>query len=579
MARHIALINVLDSMPLAIDLTVREDGERGLDDLEALRQAVAAQLRAGVSDAWFRRVLEGMSIEVAEDNLQLQQLDELFRNEPGLVIGMTHYAPGDGGGPGQIWQAMMALDDINQATMQNLRTTAQLNALAGGLADLRGDDVYEANALAVVADIPWERGTFSDFEQPVRRGLLPDRVDDKQYNRGPFDVLFGWRGTDGTSGGAGSIPGPGAPPLTGPPRPPVAATTYRTYGTQAWMINQVPSKPYERLRYWTAQLANIKRSYIWPGGPLQTVIDPMWEIDIQRDRERADESSGRFAWDYADNDRSDIKETLYVVAEIKSRVRNNAGSPGTQGVTWDYIRRPGVATPFLMFRSGWHDARQGPPMNVQSAGPTSWRKVNDHIWRLSASYMTNPDDGTLGGDPEIGLPPRRTGTDPDGNPVYAAQEVFWEIDFMLVGVNVGPEVEVRDPYIGFDAQAADAPAPMDFNHDLLGYDQLAGRRQYLSVLAIAQQADQGLFWPSRFDEGKPYPYTVAIAQAKVFNNHSWDLWTQMWHAQLEPVSDYPQWLGALENFPADSYPTQGDAEQMHRYLASLEDLAELLLTH
>ncbi len=573
MARLIALINVLDAMPLAVDLSVRDATEEDLDDVEALRQAVGAQLRRGVTDSWFRRALESMSFQVAEDNAQLLELDERFRLDPDLVADMTHYNRG-----GHIWRALFALDDINQSAMENMRAMAQLNALVGGRSNLRGPS-GDATALAIVPDIPWQRGRFDDFRRPVQQGLLPAGVDDKQYNRGPFDTLFGWRWTDGSQGGPGSVPGPGAPPLTSAPTEPRPATFYRVYGTQSWMLNHIPYNDYERLRHWVVTLANIKMSYVWPGRPIQTVVDPAWEIDIARDNERSSDRNDKHAWGWAADEPSAIKETLYIVSEIKSRTPNNNGSPGSQGVTWQYIRRPNTPNPFLYYRSGWHDARNGPPMGVRSASPIQYRRVNDHIWRLSATYLTNPNDATLGGDPDIGLPPKRIGTDPDGNPVYEAQTVYWEMDFMLVGVNVGPEIEVRNPYEGFNPDSDAAPAPIDLNHALLAHDNYEARRQYLSVLAIAQQRDKALFWSSRFDAGKPYPHTVAIAQAKVFNNHSWDLWTQMWHAQLEPVSRYDDWVDALSRFPSDGYPDAAQADELNRYLSSIAPLADLLLTH
>ncbi len=573
-ARLIALINVLDSMPLAVDLTVVDPSEDNLDDMEALRQAVGAQLRRGVPDAWFREALLSMSFRVAQDNAQLLELDERFRLDPELVADMTHYNRG----PGHIWRAIFALDDISQSTIQNMRAMAQLNALKGGTANLRGEG-SDVTALAIVPELPWRRGTFDDFRRPVQQGLLPVDVDDKQYNRGPFDVLFGWRWTDGQQGGPGTIPGPGAPPVAGPPSLPVPATRYRVYGTQRWMLDQIPYNDYERLRYWVTTLANIKMGYVWPGTPLRTVVDPNWEIDISHDNERSSDRNQSYVWEVASDDPSSIKETLYVVSEIKSRVSNEQGLPGMRGVTWNYIRRPNTANPFLFYRSGWHDARNGPPMQVRSSTPVRWRRVNDYIWRLSATYETNPNDATLGGDPEIGLPPRRIGTDPQGNPVYEAQTVYWEMDFMLVGANIGPEIIVRNPYEGFNPQSPDAPAPIDLDHARLPHDNWEARRAYLSVLAIAQQRDRALFWSSRFDAGKPYANTVAIAQAKVFNNHSWDLWTQMWHAQLEPVSDYDAWVDALANFPADGYPDNADADALRRYLASLAPLADLLLTH
>ena len=45
---------------------------------------------------------------------------------------------------------------------------------------------------------------------------------------------------------------------------------------------------------------------------------------------------------------------------------------------------------------------------------------------------------------------------------------------------------------------------------------------------------------------------TCLAQARVFNNHSWDLWTPMWHAQLTPIENYPTWLSTMQ-------ATQGDA--------------------
>jgi hypothetical protein len=36
-----------------------------------------------------------------------------------------------------------------------------------------------------------------------------------------------------------------------------------------------------------------------------------------------------------------------------------------------------------------------------------------------------------------------------------------------------------------------------------------------------------------------------LAQVKVFNPSSWDLWTQDWQCQLAPVGPMDYWLGVL----------------------------------
>ena len=103
-------------------------------------------------------------------------------------------------------------------------------------------------------------------------------------------------------------------------------------------------------------------------------------------------------------------------------------------------------------------------------------------------------------------------------------------------------------------------------------------------------------WPTRFDGRKPYPNIVSIAQVQVFNNHSWDLWTQMWHAQLQSVDNgtaddlrrpgeltfaaWPQQMRSsmadIDQVPqlsADEYTALVD------FLIAIEPLAAMMLRH
>ncbi|HEX7009552.1 MAG TPA: hypothetical protein VF184_06190, partial [Phycisphaeraceae bacterium] len=157
--------------------------------------------------------------------------------------------------------------------------------------------------------------------------------------------------------------------------------------------------------------------------------------------------------------------------------------------------------------------------------------------------------------------------------------------YVFLGIDVGQEVTVRNPHNFADRAAL--PAPIDFVHDQFpppGQANLdAAGPQPLRVLGIARRRRPTAMWPTRFDSDTPNPQIVALAQARVFNNHSWDLWTQMWRAQLEPISDYAGWVELLHQTAdeAGQIPglDAGQVAQLDRYLHSLEPLADQTLVH
>ena len=150
---------------------------------------------------------------------------------------------------------MEALDQLSQATMENIGTLAQLNAGVGGAVNLnRASADTAAILLPGAPQIPWVRGKFDDFERPVKNGLLPDGVDDKATNRGPYDIVFGWRSPVGgqvvgmyhdsfeVAGGGGH----GAVPLGGGPGHDSAyaitsrtADAYRVFGPHSWDLMRI----------------------------------------------------------------------------------------------------------------------------------------------------------------------------------------------------------------------------------------------------------------------------------------------------------------------------------------------------
>jgi hypothetical protein len=69
----------------------------------------------------------------------------------------------------------------------------------------------------------------------------------------------------------------------------------------------------------------------------------------------------------------------------------------------------------------------------------------------------------------------------------------------------------------------------------------------------------------------------------VFNNHSWDLWTQMWYSQLQAVDGYEDWMQRMDDNAGDLADTPwvdpNEYDAMQAYLESLSELAPGMLSH
>jgi hypothetical protein len=565
-ARSIVTVAALDAMPMAMQFT-HEDQLAALD-------ALNSQLQRGVNDGWVRDAFLVLRDELEREIQLLAPLDRFF-NVDYDVTEMTFY--NGPAGRGTLWRAMEAMDEFSQITMENIGPLAQLNAIRGGEVNLERD-THTADEQSMALMVPifpqfaWRRGEFDDFERPVRQGLLPTDVDDKTTNRGPFDTVFGWRfgrprsvqgyseagGDDeaqAPGGGRPRVPFGSGPGSSGGNRfivTEVEWENYGVYGPLEWMFSRFGDFAWNNLFHsrfsrWVREITNIKISYCWPGDPIKTVIDPEWITDYEQANSIAEAGTPV------------IHTTAFFRCEIKSaypRGHSNFLSPGTW--TYRYGRQNPDRHPATIVRAGgWHDAR--------TWGVT---KIGNHIWRDEWSYNVYFDN-------EIGLPPM---TNPDGSQVV---HVVYRIDeYAFLGIDVGEPVEVRNPF-NYTSKT-DLPAPIDFDHSQVRSDD-DSRREKLTYLAAAQRSNRSLFWPTRFDAGKPYPHTVGITQVAVFNTHSWDLWTQMWHAQIERVERYDDWVARLPDYASDAaLMPQLDAQRvddLFGYLKSIEPLADVMLMH
>jgi hypothetical protein len=564
-ARLIALVAVLDALPQAV--------EYAHTDQLAILEAVDGQLSRGVQGSWVREGLLRFRDEIRAEADQLAPMERFFLHSGYDVRRMTHYHPPSGPRIGHLWQAMHAMDAHSLAAMENLDELLLVNGVVGGLVNLAGESPV-AVVVPAVDRIPWRRGAFDDFRRPVLHGLLPESVDDRVTNRGPYDVLFGWRDPiagerrghhSGRHSGAGGG-GPGVPIGRGPGSDTWVQTShyperYRVYGPLSHLLRALGGlasrdMPHSRFAdyhhapantYWANRIARIKLGYCWPGGAIEQITAPRWETRFNT------------ATTIAASDPTRIVETAFVAVEIKSRYPRTHPrflSPGSWSYeTEDQPRRP---SPRIIWAGGWQDPR------TWVGGGVS--QINNYVWRDEWSY-------TVLHDSDIGLPPEFS----DGQPVR--HRVYRIDDYVFAGVNLGESVPIENPY-NFPGRSG-LPAPIDLDPDAIGYSD-ADRRRFLTFFGAVGRDNRAMMWSDGFDRNRPRTRHTAIAQATVFNNHSFDLWTQMWYAQSERVTDYDQWVAQMDLLsPGDAIPgLDGRAlAELRQQLRAVAPLSPMMLQH
>ncbi len=565
MARLIALINIMDSAPMTVEHT--------LIDQRALKQEIEDQFRRGVPDFWMQNAMIQVLTSVQQEVAALEQVNAQL-NESGFDMRtLTYYdAPT---GRGKFWAAMESVDAASQVTMNNLGEAAQMAAMEAGRYNLSESKDGVALLLPANNELPWKRGKFDDFRSVLGArgsysGLPPQTVKtardaDWLDYRGPYDAVFGWRWFDNASqalqrGTSNSPVGigfsGGSKWQTRQPDP----KFYTVYGPQQWMLNRLDNLQtgllsYSRFSrdfdttgpdlhvtsnvYWMDDLSRIKRNYLWTSSSPVNVTRPEWIDDFDRAREIAAATPGR------------IKSTRFIVVELKSIYPSTSSQFGTSG-TWAYVSEGRWVSPRIVYTARWMD-------------PSSWGadKIADHIWRTNWSYKDTDDTDLL-------LP---TVFDQNGN---AIPYTIYRVDeYMFAGIDVGEDVEVGNPH-NF-ASREDLPAPIDFDHNQVPMDN-SSRARFFTYLGVVRQDAGSRLWPGQFDADKTHP-RVALAQVRLFNNHSWDMWTPMWHAQLEPVSDYDAWLNTLERdapllSTVTDLPASFDIGEFQTYLTSLRPLVQ-----
>jgi hypothetical protein len=347
---------------------------------------------------------------------------------------------------------------------------------------------------------------------------------------------------------------------------------YRTYGPMYWAMRRVRSYssahlPDTKFYDYTDRIAKVKLGYMFPGkGPkaLKAIHYAYWIINYEKALELAQIPETR------------VTETILYYFDIASSVPENSADflkPGT------FRTNGGLA---LMQRApGWHD-----PATFDGHRPDA-KLVCNYIWKSTDTYETTED-------PEIGIEYQGGPVDPDtGMPSSPVFQKVYVMEYAMFGaIDVGGERQVSNPFNWSDSEFDDLPAPILINtEDYEDYDSdnpdvnLGVRRSNFAFLAVSKRANDSPFWPQKFKGANPTHATTTLAQAKVFNNTSWGLWTQEWQVQLTPVNRWAQWTQQIQSDMSLTPMTRGavrstDLDQILEYMRALPpEMAEKFIEH
>ncbi|MEM9416625.1 MAG: pilus assembly protein TadG-related protein [Planctomycetota bacterium] len=587
-SRLIAAVQMLDSIPLAVEYTLADQ----IATLEVTERQLA---RGTAGDRFLRTFLEAIRDDLIRQIALLTEMDQFFNRSGYDVREMTFYNGPNG--RGEMWKAMESLDALSQSTMEYVGELQQVSAIQSGRENMHHQG--ETTAAFTAPFRPryiWRRYAFDDFRPPVTRGRLPDWVDDEVTNRGPYDTIFGWHssqredveipnpdGNDRVTDGFGSRWSGGIGRGNGSTVVSSRVTSYTTFGTWQWLGRVLRASIDTEGVLYNSQfvtrvnrMAGNKLNYIWPGSAREWVfLDPQWITSYEEARAIVEAGTPRAA--YTQFFRLDQEEII-------THLPNDPVLLYAIGVDTNPIVQPRTLV-------DWHILRpRGARLTVPGA-----QKIGDHIWEDTASVeyderwtrqIRNVEDR-----PQIIQAlldnPNYVVAVYEGGAATVTFDVTIEEkqirQFTWAGMNVGPQIEIRNP--NNFTNRNDLPAPIDFDHGAMfrPQDGAVGQPgEPFAFLGVAKQRNTAPMWNELFSSGA-YDGHVAVAQAGVFNNHSWDLWTQMWHAQLEPVQDYAGWVDLMQETMGDAsgFPNleAGEVSGVAGYLRSVEELAPILLNH
>lgn len=623
MAKMIAEVPILDAQPLSSAMALAE-----VTQWEVALAAIVSQPRidpniSAATEQYLRDGTESLRARMETQRDILKPFAEAINTPNFDMEEITHWSRrgvSPGSRPhGMLWRAAVTMQEFSQAAVDSCGVLAQQRA--SWMA--RRDTATAAFIVPIRPEMPARLGQYEDFMPPIRGretirneygamtpsggngGAIPDFT--YPYRLGPWARLHKWRdyesefiqtGTTwvppvagdiigqvrggkarpggsgrtvgrsamqqsrGSNGHAGYSRATGYRELTG----------YSTYGPYEWARRRIhdwsrgynnlnPGKLRDTFYYeYMERISRMKLNYMFPAGAGADTITteihfPNWIVPYPTCKA------------IGDNSDNDVTSTMFYVVEIASKYPEGDGmfmSPGTFRTNGEY--------PIAIWYNGWQD-------------PGNWGlpQVSNYVWKDQFSYETT-EDTQLGIVRQV-IPPG----DPDGEVVW--HPVYLYAWYIFGGIDTGGMHEVSNPANWESGDVLPAPILLDTSTGDYGGDDpdVGWRRQRFSYLGVARKEMHAPFWSGRFRNLSSIDGTMTVAQAKVFNHRSWDLWTQDWQVQLAPVTkllpagDPEAWMSMMENGVPNAGEMNVDAlevEMAIKYLSSLDpEMARIFMNH
>lgn len=447
----------------------------------------------------------------------------------------------------------------------------------------------------------------------VSGGAIPDY----QYPQrlGPWARLYRWRNGAG-SGGHWDHTSTGVPEYDNGSRGfnPVPGFTigYSTYGPMEWALQRViyavglvgqlagPADS-SRFVHHLRRIATVKLAFIFGvTSPRDVQYAEDWMTDFDKVKAFVNDKT-------KPNNIKQILRTQYYRATVKSSRKWDDGNwlripseyngnigplnspptpPAPNAAMWVWpsdravnhwfdieaylAARYGPMPPYpRILAMKWYDVpgkfdASGQPVRArfpsQKLMSAHWERMTNFVWRVQLELEVDEDF-------DLNLVLKQKDT---GEPIYHnTYSVGW---YVFRGSELRNPVTLNNP--GNWSAGADLPAPLLLDTQMGDYDpnstdpDAGGRRATYTFLGAVRKKLVAPAWPGRFSPTVSDPVT-AFAQAKLFNNKSWDLWTQDWQVQLMPVTQWSDWKTRLHPTDAQRQELLGVLNEQH--LLALEE--------
>lgn len=196
--RYLAAIPVMDCQPMVAEAQYNEY-KTLLDGLQETYNPTTGRNTIASTNSLLDSTLTGELSRIYTEMIgEQQQLYDVYNTFLGYDITQdTRY-------PGNIWDAIKNLNEISLACMDSLPTLASLHAADVGRANMEADNspAIFVTTIPSLVNITYRHSEssdstmqthFDDFRNPVMAGNLPDYMNHRIINRGPFDTIFGQR--------------------------------------------------------------------------------------------------------------------------------------------------------------------------------------------------------------------------------------------------------------------------------------------------------------------------------------------------------------------------------------------------